>query len=106
MSILEKMTMLALGICSVGSLTGCGDNGATAESPASTGEVGLSLEIPSGTRLESASYSITGPMGFIRNGVIDSSGSTTLSAVIGGIPAGAGYQISIIAMTGRLKKYE
>ena len=99
MSILEKMTMLALGICSVGSLTGCGDNGATAESPGSTGEVGLSLQLPNGTEIQSASYSITGPMGFIRNGAIEASGSTGLTAIIGGIPAGAGYQISIIAMT-------
>ncbi len=99
MSILEKMTMLALGICSVGSLTGCGDNGATAESPGSTGEVGLSLQIPPGTLIDSATWSITGPMGFIRNGAIDSSGSTTLTALIGGIPAGTGYQISIIATT-------
>src|SRR4051812_12288544 len=97
MSILEKMTMLALGICSVGSLTGCGDNGETAESPGSTGEVGLSLQIPNGTTINTASYSITGPMGFIRNGVVDGSGSATLTALIGGIPAGTGYQISINA---------
>ena len=100
MSILEKMTMLALGICSVGSLTGCGDNGnMEAPSTAATGQLGLSLEVPSGTAIASASYTITGPMGFINNGSIDSSGSAGLTALVGGIPAGTGYQISIIAMT-------
>jgi hypothetical protein len=100
MSILEKMAMLALGVCSVGSLIGCGDNGPTqAESPATTGEVGLSLQIPNGTTIDSASYSITGPVGFIKNGTINAAGTTTLSAVIGGIPAGTGYQISVLAMT-------
>jgi len=100
MSILEKMTMLALGICSVGSLTGCGDNGATAaENPSATGEVGLSLQLPGGTTIQSASYTITGPMGFVMTGSINASASTMLTAVIGGIPAGPGYQISLVAET-------
>ncbi len=43
MNILEKMTMVALGVCSVGSLVGCGDNGAVVE-PDGTGQIGLSLQ--------------------------------------------------------------
>ena len=85
MSILEKMTMLALGTCGVVSITACGDNGASQsmESPAQTGEIGLSLELPNGTLILSASYTITGPMGFVKTGTIDASASTTLSVQIG-----------------------
>jgi hypothetical protein len=99
MSILEKMAMLALGTCSVVSITACGDNGATPsmESPAQTGEIGLSLELPNGTLILSASYTITGPMGFVKTGTIDTSLSATLSVQIGGIPAAAGYQVSLTA---------
>lgn len=99
MSILEKMTMLALGTCGVVSITACSDNGAaqSMESPDSTGEIGLSLELPNGTLIHSVSYTITGPMGFVRSGTIDTSRSSTVSAQIGGIPAGTGYQISLMA---------
>jgi hypothetical protein len=101
MSILEKMTMLALGTCGVVSITSCGDNGAmqSMPSPDSTGELGLSLELPNGALIHSASYTITGPMGFIKTGTIDASQSATLSVLIGGIPAGAGYQVSLTAET-------
>jgi hypothetical protein len=38
---------------------------------------------------------MTGPSGFARNGSIDLSNSTKLSATLGGIPAGSGYSISL-----------
>ena len=95
MKILEKMTMLALGTCGFVSITACSDNAAAPpiESPDSMGELGLSLQLPNGqlpngTSIQSASYTITGPMGFIRTGTIDASASTMLTALIGGIPAG------------------
>ena len=99
MSILEKMTMLALGICSFGSITACGDHGAAVESDDATGEVGIALQVPGGTTIDSASYSITGPMGFARTGIINVSASTRLTAIIGGIPAGTRYQITLAATT-------
>jgi hypothetical protein len=99
MSILNKMTMLALGIGGVGSILGCNDSGGALESDDSTGEVGIALQLPSGTIIQSASYSITGPLGFARTGLIDVSASTKLTALIGGIPAGKGYQVSLKATT-------
>ncbi|HEX3762123.1 MAG TPA: PKD domain-containing protein [Kofleriaceae bacterium] len=101
MNILEKMTLLALGICSVGSLTACGDNAANRPigTPDSTGQVGISLRVPDGTTIQSATYTITGPLGFSRTGTIQASSSTMLSALIEGIPAGTGYQVSLMATT-------
>ena len=49
--------------------------------------------------IKTASYTITGPNGFSKTGSIDVSMSNTLSATIPGIPAGAGYQIKITAIT-------
>ena len=98
MSILDKMTMLALGICSVSSITGCSDHAAV-ESDASTGEVGIALQLPGGTSIQSAGYSITGPGKFARTGTIDVSASTKLTAIISGIPVGKDYQIALTATT-------
>jgi len=100
MSILDKMTMLALGIGGFGFIPGCGDGAmAPVESGDSTGEVGVALQLPGGATIQSASYSITGPMGFSKTGTINVSDATKLTALISGIPAGAGYQITLTATT-------
>src|SRR6185503_10978655 len=99
MSMLERMTMLALGVCGVSSIIGCTDGGAAHESDGATGEVGLSLQLPGGTTIQSASYSISGPMGFSRTGMLDVSASTKLTGLISGIPAGRGFQITLTATT-------
>jgi hypothetical protein len=99
MSMLDKMTMLALGICSFSSLIGCGDHGAAVEDDNETGEVGIALQLPGGIAIDSVSYSITGPRGFIRTGTIDVSASTMVTALISGIPAGTGYTITLAATT-------
>jgi len=98
----EKMTMLALGLCGVTSLAGCGSqsDGPSSSSPAteeSVGSVGLQLQMASGATIKSASYTITGPNGFSKTGTIDVSVATKLSATIGGLPAGAGYSITLSA---------
>ncbi len=43
------------------------------------------------------SYTIIGPNGFSKAGTIDVSSSTAISAVIGGLPAGNGYVITLTA---------
>ena len=94
MNILEKMTMLALGLCTVGPIIGCGDQGAAVEQDG-TGQIGLSLQVPAGTVIQTASYAITGPMGFSKTGSID--GAVTV--LVGDVPAGAGYQVTLMATT-------
>ncbi|HVW27418.1 MAG TPA: hypothetical protein VHC69_18770 [Polyangiaceae bacterium] len=66
-------------------------------SSTTTGSVGLELQVGSGAVVNTASYTITGPNGFTKSGTIDVSNSTTLTAVIGGLPAGQGFSISVTA---------
>jgi hypothetical protein len=61
------------------------------------GEGGLALSIAPGTTILTATYTITNPNGFSKTGPLDVSRSTTLSATIGGLPAGSGYSIEIDA---------
>jgi hypothetical protein len=64
-----------------------------------TGSIGLALQIAPGENVSSAAYTITGPKGYSSAGTIALANSTTLSANIGGIPAGVGYSITITATT-------
>lgn len=63
------------------------------------GSVGLALTLGSGQSVAAATYTVSGPNGFTKSATIDVSHSTTISTVIGGLPAGAGYSISIVATT-------
>src|SRR5205085_12285392 len=88
--------------CGVTSLAGCGSqsDGPSSRSPESqesVGSVGLELQVAAGATINSASYTITGPNGFSKTGTIDVSATTKLTATIGGLPAGAGYSITLSA---------
>lgn len=61
----------------------------------SSGSLDLGLDVEQGVTVSSASYTLTGPGGYSRNGTIDLSSATKLSATLGGIPAGNGYSVSI-----------
>jgi phospholipase C len=50
-----------------------------------------------GVTIDTVNYTITGPHGYSKTGSIDVSHSTTISAVIGGIPVGSGYTITLTA---------
>jgi hypothetical protein len=94
-----KMTTLALALCGASSLAGCGrsNNPGAIVAPNNSGSVSLALQVGNGTTINSATYVISGPNSFSRMGTIDLSSSTTLSATIGGLPAGTGYQIMLTA---------
>jgi len=62
-----------------------------------TGSLQFALQLANGTTVSSASYVITGPGGFTKAASVDVSNSGALSAVIGGLPAGTGYSITITA---------
>ena len=96
-----KMTLLALAFSGYASLAGCGKTGGgptqgTQQGDA-TGGISFALQVAPGVILGSAGYTITGPAGFTKTGAIDVSGSTKLSATIGGLPAGTGYTIALTA---------
>jgi hypothetical protein len=98
-----KMTTLALALGGYTSLAGCsgvpGQNAPAVSSEGSMGQISASLQLAGGSTLNSASYSITGPNGFTKTGSIDVSHSSTLATTIGGLPAGAGYAITISGTT-------
>src|SRR4051812_8520512 len=82
------------------SLSGFGCSAAdTSPTPAAVdepvGSVGLALQV-AGVTLNSVSYTIIGSA-FNKSGTIAVTNSTRISPVIGGIPAGNGYSISLTA---------
>jgi phospholipase C len=74
---------------------GSDPTGSASDGTKESGTIGLSLQVGTGVTLSTLSYTITGPGGFSRMGTIDVSNSTTISAIIGGIPFGNGYLISL-----------
>jgi len=68
-------------------------------SPESAGELSLALRLASGATLSSVDYAITGPGGFAKTGSLDVGQSSTVSGTIGGLPAGAGYSVSLSGTT-------
>ena len=73
----------------------CSDDGTDRAGEAQSGDIGLALQLSNGATLSSVSYAITGPNGFTKSGPIDVSHSSTISANIGGIPAGSGFSITL-----------
>jgi hypothetical protein len=61
------------------------------------GSVGLALTVAPGVTISSASFTISGPNSFSRTGTVDVSQSSSLSFVIGNLPAGSGYSIELDA---------
>ncbi|MES1173067.1 MAG: metallophosphoesterase [Myxococcales bacterium] len=57
--------------------------------------ISLNLDLASGIVVNSASYTIVGPNAFTRSGTLDLSTATSLSGVIGGLPAGSGYTVTV-----------
>jgi hypothetical protein len=66
---------------------------------AEVGNLGVALTLAPGETILGATYTISNPNGFSKSGPIDVSHSSTLSAVIGGIPVGSGYNVEIDAAT-------
>jgi len=86
---------LAMALAAATTLGACSqtDNRAPADS---NGSITLALQAGNAT-ISSVSYSISGPASFAKTGTIDVSNSTTLAAVIGPLPAGSGFSISLSA---------
>jgi 5'-nucleotidase len=81
-------------------LAGCSSAGAPATGQSATERVGegaLGLTLSSGATLTSVSYTIIGPNSFSKTGSLDVSNSTTISGLIGGLPAGSGYVVTLSA---------
>jgi len=62
------------------------------------GSVGLELQV-GGATLNQVSYVIVGPADYSKSGTLNVANSTVLSAVLGGIPVGNGYTITLSGST-------
>jgi hypothetical protein len=76
--------------------TGCATHGSSHDGESSD-SVQMDLDIAPGVKINGASYAITGPGGFSRSGTVNVSQSTKLSVIVGGLPTGSGFTITITA---------
>ncbi|HEY4157583.1 MAG TPA: hypothetical protein VGM29_05780 [Polyangiaceae bacterium] len=61
------------------------------------GSLGFDLQVSPGVIVNSVKYTIAGPGGYLATDTVDVSQSSTFGALIGGIPAGGGYTITLSA---------
>ena len=108
---------LVLGAAGAATAVGCSSSGtpSTGGAPASnpavrgasqgddtTGKVGMQLTLPGGEQVNSVSWIVTGPNGastVVQTGMVDLQNSTTIAFLVGGIPPGVGYVISLSGMS-------
>jgi hypothetical protein len=86
------LAILSLGAFALGS--GCGDRPGASQS--GVGSISVAL-LDGGVTLNAVGYMISGPSGFTQNGSLNVSASASITALIGGLPAGGGYSIALTA---------
>jgi phospholipase C len=62
------------------------------------GKVGMLLTLPGGEQINTVNWTVTGPNGastVVQTGVVNVANSTTVSFLIGGIPAGSNYNVAL-----------
>jgi len=92
-------TLLLGGLLTSSWLGGCSNDSSESTQPDNTGQLAFDLQVAPGLVLNTVNYTIVGPAGFSRTSAIDVTHSSTISAIISGIPFGIGYQITLRAMT-------
>jgi len=91
--------LAVLGLTVVGAGSCSQTSGDASRNADVAGSVQVALEPAPGVIINSAAYVLTGPGGFTRSGSVDVSHSTTLSFVVGAIPAGTGYVLTVTAIS-------
>jgi len=76
-----------------------GSKEGSAAMDAESGALSLALQVSPSTSIDTVGYQITGPNGFSTSGSLDVRASTTISARIGGLPAGSGYSVALSAVS-------
>jgi len=85
---------IAVGTASMASCSG--DGGGSVAAPESVGTVGVKLQIGRGILVNTVNWSIVNPKtAFTQSGSVNVQSSNTISFQVGGLPAGAGYAISL-----------
>jgi phospholipase C len=82
-------------------LGGCSsaETPASSESAETSGTVGLELQLGAGIAIDSVSYTVVGPNSFSKTGTINVKDSSKVSAIISGLPFGAGYALTLTGKT-------
>jgi phospholipase C len=95
---LSAVAAVAIGVSGwVGGCSAVSNKSPSSQDSTDVGSATFALQVGAGITIQTVNYTLTGPGGFVRTGTIDVSNSTTLSAIIGNIPAGMGYVISATA---------
>jgi acid phosphatase len=98
----------ALGACASWPLVGCSsgsDGSATGTNPGSTedtGSIGMQLTLPNGSELDTVHWTLTGPNGastVVQSGNVNVANSKAIAFVVGAIPAGSNYVITLTGTT-------
>ncbi|HTQ06484.1 MAG TPA: metallophosphoesterase [Polyangiaceae bacterium] len=85
-------------LAAAGLVAACSDAGTPpGGTVAGAGQLQVALQLANGTSVSSATYTITGPGGFTKSGNLNVGNSGAISAVIGGLPAGTGFSITLSA---------
>jgi phospholipase C len=94
---LRKATILAILSSTAFIVASCGAERSTSTTNnAGLGSVDIAF-VQGGLTLTSVNYSITGPNNFSKTGSINVASSNTISTIIGGLPAGNGFTITLTA---------
>jgi hypothetical protein len=88
----KLLQILVVGTLGLSALVGCGGEPAISGGGAS-GSVALAVQGTPGFTVNTFTYNLTGPSS--KSGSIDTSNSSTVSTLIGGVAAGTGYSISL-----------
>jgi hypothetical protein len=83
--------------CSSHPYNGRSDGTGSQRQDDSTGSIGLQVTVGSGITLSTVSYTLTGPNSYSQSNTVDVSNSATIDLLIGAVPPGSGYDISLTA---------
>ena len=94
---LRKATILTILSSTAFIVASCGaDRSTSTTNNAGLGSIDIAF-VQGGLTLTSVNYSITGPNNFSKTGSINVASSNTISTIIGGLPAGNGFTITLTA---------
>ncbi len=92
---LSVLVLAAVGACPAFIACSSPEGVSNSQVSENVGSVGLKLAIGGGLTLNSVTFTITGPAGFAKTGTIDLTNANQISGLIGGIPAGQGFSITL-----------
>ncbi len=93
---IRRLSVLAVLSSAAFAVGGCSEGSPSTANSAGLGSVDIAVA-QGGVTLTTVAYTINGPNGFSSTGTINVAASSSISAVIGGLPAGNGYTITLSA---------